>query len=91
MTEHAELLLTDDVLDVIAGRAAAMVLAQLGERAVADERPYLSVAETADLLRARRGRVYDLLSSGRLTRFKDGTRVLVSCAEVEAYVRGERP
>jgi excisionase family DNA binding protein len=90
VTERVELALTDDVLDAIAGRAAAIVLEALGgERG--DDRPYLSVAEAADLLRAKRGRVYDLLSSGRLTRFKDGSRVLVSRAEVEGYLRGERP
>jgi excisionase family DNA binding protein len=49
---------------------------------------FLTVPEAADVLRADRQRVYDLLSSGRLTRHKDGSRVLVRRAELEAYLSG---
>jgi len=48
--------------------------------------PYLTVREAADYLRAKPQRVYDLLSSRRLTRFKDGRRVLVSRTELDAYL-----
>jgi excisionase family DNA binding protein len=49
--------------------------------------PYLTVAEAAALLRCTRQRVYDVLSSGRLTRYRDGARVLLSRDEVEAHLR----
>ena len=52
---------------------------------------YLTVAEAANYLRAKPQRVYDLLSARRLTRFKDGRRVLVSRAELEAYLAGTAP
>jgi excisionase family DNA binding protein len=48
--------------------------------------PYLSVAEAADYIRAKPQRIYDLLSAGRLERYKDGSRVLVSRAELDAYL-----
>jgi excisionase family DNA binding protein len=48
--------------------------------------PYLTTAEAADYLRCSRQRVHDLLSAGKLTRFKDGGRTLVLRVEVEALV-----
>jgi excisionase family DNA binding protein len=51
--------------------------------------PYLSVSEAAELLRAKPQRIYDLLSSGRLTRHKDGSRVLVSRDEIDAYLTAD--
>ena len=47
---------------------------------------YLSVREASDFLRCDRQRVYDLLSAGRLTRHKDGSRVLIRRTELEAHV-----
>lgn len=75
----------DILLERIVGLAVERI--ERSERRTAS--PYLTVREAADLLRAKPQRVYDLLSSGRLTRFKDGARVLVSRAELEAYLRGE--
>jgi excisionase family DNA binding protein len=51
-----------------------------------DPSPFLTVAEAAVYLRASRQRVYDLLSSRRLPRHRDGARVLVRRADLEAYV-----
>lgn len=51
------------------------------------EHPYLTIPETAQLLRCGRQRVDDLLSQRRLSRLKDGSRTLVSRAEVEDYLR----
>jgi len=51
---------------------------------------FLSVSEAAELLRAKPQRIYDLLSSGRLTRVKDGARVLVARAELETWLRSSR-
>lgn len=50
----------------------------------------LTVAEAAERIRAKPQRVYDLLSDGRLTRHKDGSRVLVSRRELNAHVRAGR-
>lgn len=76
--------LPEELVDAIAERAAELVLERLAEPMPAQ--PYLSVDEAAELLRAKPQRIYDLLSTGRLTRFKDGSRVLVSRAELEAYL-----
>ena len=58
-------------------RLAERVAELLAERTAAAPPPgplpeYLNVAEAAEDLRAKPQRVYDLLSSGRLTRYKDG-------------------
>jgi excisionase family DNA binding protein len=46
----------------------------------------LTVHEAAERIRAKPQRIYDLLSDGRLTRHKDGSRVLVSRRELDAHV-----
>jgi excisionase family DNA binding protein len=51
---------------------------------------FLTVPEAAELLRADRQRVYDLCSSGRLTRHKDGSRTLIRRAELEAHLAAGR-
>jgi excisionase family DNA binding protein len=48
--------------------------------------PYMTVVEAADYLRCSRQRVDDLLSQRRLTRHKDGSRTLVSRAEIERHL-----
>jgi excisionase family DNA binding protein len=84
------MLLPAEAIDRIAERAAEMVLARSGGGTTS---PYLTVSEAAEYLRAKPQRVYDLLSSGRLTRFKDGRRVLVLHAELDAHVArpGRKP
>ena len=77
--------LPEPVLNELAERAAALVLERLSA-APATESEFLTVTEAADLLRASRQRVYDLLSDGRLERFKDGSRVLVRRADVVAHL-----
>ena len=52
--------------------------------------PLLTVSEAASLLRAKPQRVYDLLSDGRLTRHKDGRRVLVDRQEIVRHLEGSR-
>jgi excisionase family DNA binding protein len=80
-----------EFVERVAERAAELVLAHLkaNERALGS--PFLSVHEAADYLRAKPQRVYDLLSAGRLQRFKDGRRVLVARAELDAYLADVRP
>jgi excisionase family DNA binding protein len=48
--------------------------------------PYATVAEAAEVLRGSKQRIYDLLSSRRLTRYRDGRRVLVSRAGLNEYL-----
>jgi excisionase family DNA binding protein len=78
--------LSSQQIEAIAAQAAALVAAQLPR---ASTSPYMTVPEAADLLRSERQRVYDLVSSGRLTRFKDGSRLLVSRIELEGHLAGE--
>jgi excisionase family DNA binding protein len=78
-----------ELVEAIAQRSAVIVLERLREEAEAPAR-LLTVLEAAELLRAKPQRVYDLLSDGRLTRRKDGRRVLVDRQELEGYVNGSR-
>ena len=48
--------------------------------------PFVTVPEAADLLRTKRQRIDDLLSQGRLTRVKDGSRTLIARTEVYDYL-----
>lgn len=75
----------DGLVEVIASRAAELVLERLPTPSASE---YLTVDEAAEFLRAKPQRVYDLLSARRLTRFKDGSRVLVSRRELAEYVAG---
>jgi len=68
------------------GALVAVLAPRLPAAAPPDPSPYLTVAEAADYLRASRQRVYDLLSSRRLSRRKDGARVLISRAELDTYL-----
>lgn len=80
--------LPDSVVNVIAERAAELVLEQLALRAPSTS-PFLTVGEAAEYLRCERQRIYDLLSSGRRTRRKDGSRVLLVRAELDRMLAGE--
>jgi excisionase family DNA binding protein len=79
------------LIERIAARVAELLSDRRRRQELAGVPPYLSVPEAAELMRAKPQRIYDLLSSGRLTRFKDGSRVLVSRAEIDAYLAGEAP
>jgi excisionase family DNA binding protein len=65
---------------------AAILARHLPVPQLPDPSPYLTVAEAAAYLRASRQRVYDLLSSRRVPRHRDGARVLISRAELDAYL-----
>jgi excisionase family DNA binding protein len=84
-----ELALPDELVEEIAQRAAAIVLERQRAEADAPSR-MLTVIEAAAFLRAKPQRVYDLLSEGRLTRHKDGRRVLVDRQELERHLDGGR-
>jgi excisionase family DNA binding protein len=69
--------------------ALAGIAGALPESAAEPESEFLSVPEAAEFLRCNRQRIYDLLSSRRLSRFKDGSRVLVSRAELVEHLKGK--
>jgi excisionase family DNA binding protein len=46
----------------------------------------LTVEEAADRIRAKPQRIYDLVSEARLARHKDGSRLLISRRELDAWV-----
>lgn len=83
MTELS-LTLPPEILEAIAERVAELLADRVATPAPVS--PFMTVAEAAEYLRCKRQRVDDLLSSGRLTRHKDGSRTLVSRAELDAYL-----
>lgn len=78
-----------ETLDALVERVAELVIARLD--VAAPSSPYLTVDEAAEYARCSRQRIYDLRSDGRLTRFKDGTRVLVLREELDRYLEGGCP
>ena len=81
-----EIVLEPAAVDAIVQRVFEMVAS--GTQATTPS-PYLTIRETAELLRCTRGRVDNLLSQGRLTRVKEGGRTLIARAELDAYLAGE--
>jgi excisionase family DNA binding protein len=85
--------LPEELVDLIAERAAALV-AEQRERPTPPS-PWMTVDEAAEHLRCSRQRVFDLRSAGVLTAHREGSRALLSRAEVEALVvvgdRAPRP
>jgi excisionase family DNA binding protein len=78
----------DDPYEVLIEAVAQRVLELMASQMVPNtDRPdYLSVGEAADMLRAKPQRIYDLVSAGRLTRHKDGRRLLVRRDELEEWL-----
>jgi excisionase family DNA binding protein len=68
--------------DAIAAIAAAVA----PQPDAVEPSPYLTIVEAAEYLRCSRQRVDDLLSSCWLMRHKDGSRTLVSRAELDGYL-----
>jgi Helix-turn-helix domain len=79
--------LPEAVVDELVELVAARVLERLEQP---EPSPFLNVNEAAAHLRCRPQRVHDLLSAGRLSRFKEGARTLVARRELEALVTLER-
>ena len=73
-----------EVVETIARRAAELLAEHYGYET--PRSPLLTIPEAAALLRCKRHRIDDLLCQRRLTRYKDGSRTLVSRDEVEAYI-----
>jgi excisionase family DNA binding protein len=90
VSEDLSIVLPPDFVEAIAERVAE-ILAERTPR-VTETSPYLTVAEAATFLRCSKQRIYDLLSARRLTRHKDGRRVLVARSEIERHIaRGAAP
>lgn len=70
---------------------AAVLARHLPAPERSDPSPFLTVAEAAVYLRASRQRVYDLLSSRRLPKYRDGARVLIRRADLDAYLGQPAP
>jgi excisionase family DNA binding protein len=81
--------LPDDFLERVAQRSAELVLERQGVAGPAS--PFMTVRQAADYLCCKRQRIDDLLSSGRLTRHKDGSRTLVSRLELEEHIGADCP
>jgi excisionase family DNA binding protein len=82
--------LTEQQLDAIAERAAAMVV----ERESPEVARWLTVAEAAEYLRCPTSRVYSLVSVKRIPFVKDGSRTLFDRGELDAWLHnggGKRP
>ena len=77
------------LVEAVAQRAAELVRAD--SAAAVPPSPYMTVAEAAEYLRCDRHRIYDLLSARRLSKRKDGSRVLVLLAELDSYVAQSLP
>jgi excisionase family DNA binding protein len=82
--------LPDDVFEALAHRVAEILRDRFPEQ-TPSLAEFLTVREAAELLRAKPQRVYDLVSAGRLTRYRDGSRVLLARAELDAHLRGVDP
>ena len=76
----------DDLLDLLTKEVARRIAEQQPQQQAAPL--YLTVREAADLIRAKPQRIYDLVSAGRLTRHKDGARLLIARGELDEYLQG---
>ena len=77
-----EVNLSDGLLDELADRVAD----RLAHREP-DRDPWITVAEAAEHVRCTTSRIYSLVSTRRIPFEKDGSRVLLRRAELDAWVR----
>jgi hypothetical protein len=82
--------LPDAVLEQLAQRVAD-ILEKRGAIGIPIATPgrWLTVDQAATYIGSRPQRVYDLRSSGRLTRHGDGARALVDKHELDQLIRGD--
>ena len=89
MADELSLSFPAGLVEVIAERAAELVLSRLG-RASGGESPFLTVPEAAVFARCKRQRIDDLLSARRLTRYKDGGRTLILTERARGALAGDQ-
>ena len=76
-----------ELIEKIAGVAAKLVIEQLeAEHGLYDKNYLLTVAEAANAFRCKPQRIYNLVSSQRLPKFKDGTRTLLRRADLDLHI-----
>ena len=83
--------LPDDLVDELVELVTARVVERLrdGTEQTSGSR-WLTISEAATHLRCAKHRIYDLRSSGRLSRHADGTRALVDRVELDILVETDR-
>src|SRR5213595_482728 len=86
---QVSLVIPSAALEMLADRLEPFLRNRLSVQGEAKVTEFLTVDEAAALLRCRRGRIYDLVSSRRLPRLKDGSRVLIRRADIDAYLECE--
>jgi excisionase family DNA binding protein len=74
-----------DLVEAIAERAAEIVIERQAE---AGATPYLTVEESAEYMRCKPKRIYDLTSQRRLPFIKDGSRTLLRRVDLDAHLEG---
>ena len=84
---NLEFRVPDELVEAIAQRAAQ--LARQRELDANPPSPYVTAEEAAQFLRCKPKRIYDLRSSGRLSRFNEGGRALVLREELKRLVVDE--
>lgn len=83
MAAPLSLELPDEVLEMIAARAAAIIAERTAPPA---DDGFLDAEGAAAFLACNIGRIYALTHAGRLPHRKDGRRLLFDRAELRAYV-----
>jgi excisionase family DNA binding protein len=86
-TSRVTLELSEVEIAAIAERVAAIIVRDSAHPLREGQQRFLTRSEAADYLRCSRQRISDLCSTGTLSRFRDGTRVLISRAEIDAHVQ----
>ena len=78
--------LSDHQVGEIAQRVAEIIAAEKSVPNLVPTSRWLSPPEAASLLRCDTKRVYTMVSDGRLTRHREGRRLLLDRSEVESMV-----
>jgi excisionase family DNA binding protein len=76
--------LTDEQLDEIAGRAAAICA-----RAQTSVPTWLNTTDAADYIAAKPGRIHDLVQLGKLQPRRDGRRLLFRRTDLDDYLEAQ--
>jgi excisionase family DNA binding protein len=85
--QRLELVFATVCMDQIVDSVATLVIERLNAARGPDNAATLmTVAEAAAYLRCKPQRIYDLVSSRRLPKFKDGARTLVRRCDLDAHI-----
>ena len=85
--------LPDELLEQLVERVADRVLERLAEEraeTAAAPGPWLTVPEAAAYARTSAGAIYNARSSGKLTRYGQGRKALVSREELDRWIARDR-